>query len=457
MRRVLNLMFLALIVLLPQITQAATGELKLLSNEGIVIRTLTPFADLGGRANSVAAGDLGSDGVSEIIVGAGNGLKPLVRIFRQDGSQLIEFLAYGEGFRGGVNVATCDLNSDGTNEIITGAGYSGGPQIRVFNNVGSFIGPQFFAYSEAFRGGVHVACGDVDGDGEVEVVTGAGPGGGPHIKVFSAAGMLETEIFNGSAFESVGANIAVGDMTGDGVTDIIASPAAYAVPQVTVFAIKNNTLRFVSSIPSSTTATHGSSLASTDIDSDGVAELLVTSGAYTTGSVTPFEAIGTAHDSIALGDDMTGGWAVTSLPEDPETLVVAATTSALATTANDKYIKVDISEQRLTAYANGVPVNTFLVSTGVYGWDTPLGKTTITNKIPLMDYGWNYGVNNPNNYFLPDVQYNLRFRPHYYIHSAYWHNNFGHRMSHGCVNTSLKDAEWTYNWADVGTTVEIVP
>jgi lipoprotein-anchoring transpeptidase ErfK/SrfK len=72
-----------------------------------------------------------------------------------------------------------------------------------------------------------------------------------------------------------------------------------------------------------------------------------------------------------------------------------------------------------------------------------------------MDYTWNYGVGNPNNYSLPDVKWNMRFRNHYYIHSAYWHNNFGQPMSHGCVNTSIPDAEWIYSWADVGTTVEI--
>jgi lipoprotein-anchoring transpeptidase ErfK/SrfK len=76
-------------------------------------------------------------------------------------------------------------------------------------------------------------------------------------------------------------------------------------------------------------------------------------------------------------------------------------------------------------------------------------------KLLWHDYVWSYGPNNPNNYNIPNVKYNLRFRNHYYIHSAYWHNNFGNRMSHGCVNAPYDGAEWAYNWAEVGTPVEV--
>ena len=53
------------------------------------------------------------------------------------------------------------------------------------------------------------------------------------------------------------------------------------------------------------------------------------------------------------------------------------------------------------------------------------------------------------------IKWNLRFKPRYYIHTAYWHNNFGHRMSHGCINTREADAEWIYHWAEIGTPVVI--
>jgi lipoprotein-anchoring transpeptidase ErfK/SrfK len=120
-------------------------------------------------------------------------------------------------------------------------------------------------------------------------------------------------------------------------------------------------------------------------------------------------------------------------------------------------IVVDISEQRLTAYENDVAVHTFLISSGTYSFPTPLGSTTVTAKIPVHRYTWSYGPNNPNNYDLPGVKWNLRFRQNYYIHSAYWHNSFGRRMSHGCINVDMKNAEWIYNWAEVGAVVDIIP
>ena len=58
-------------------------------------------------------------------------------------------------------------------------------------------------------------------------------------------------------------------------------------------------------------------------------------------------------------------------------------------------------------------------------------------------------------YYLPDVPYVMYFYDGYGLHGTYWHSNFGTPMSHGCVNLSIPDAEWLYNWADVGTLVNI--
>jgi hypothetical protein len=73
-------------------------------------------------------------------------------------------------FRGGVNVAAADINGDGLAEIITGAGAGGGPHVRYFNHRGEFIN-HFFAYDKDLRTGVQVAAGDLDGDGLAEIIT----------------------------------------------------------------------------------------------------------------------------------------------------------------------------------------------------------------------------------------------------------------------------------------------
>ena len=125
--------------------------------------------DVGGI--SLALADLGNDGVSEIIVGAGLGSEPRVTVLRQDGSQIGSFLPYAPTLGVGINVIACDLTGDGVNEIITSPQRGGGPHIRVFNAMGEAIdNGSFFAYEKSFRGGVNLACGDLI-ETRVELVT----------------------------------------------------------------------------------------------------------------------------------------------------------------------------------------------------------------------------------------------------------------------------------------------
>ena len=119
---------------------------------------------------SVALGDINNDGEQEIIAGAGKGLEPQVKIFSLTGKLLKTFLAYDKNFKGGVNVASADLNNDKINEIITGAGASGGPHVRIFNGQGVNLGMDFFAFDKNKRQGVRVGAGDIDDDGQIEIL-----------------------------------------------------------------------------------------------------------------------------------------------------------------------------------------------------------------------------------------------------------------------------------------------
>ncbi|MDP3837057.1 MAG: putative glycoside hydrolase [bacterium] len=156
-----------------------------------------PFAAGFKGATSVAIGDVDGNGKLEIVIGAGHGGGPQVRVFTLDGKPISNFFAYDKNFRGGVNVAVGDVDGDGKAEIITGAGTGGGPHVRYFNHQGKVIG-SFFAYDKNFRGGVNVAVGDVNGDGKAEIITGAGPGGGPQVRIFAGTGVPISSFF---AFE----------------------------------------------------------------------------------------------------------------------------------------------------------------------------------------------------------------------------------------------------------------
>ena len=113
-----------------------------------------------------------------------------------------------------------------------------------------------------------------------------------------------------------------------------------------------------------------------------------------------------------------------------------------------RWIEVNLSEQRVYAWEGDVLMNSFLVSTGTWATPTVTGTFKIWHKTPMQD------MSGPC-YYLPDVPYVMYFYKDYGMHGTYWHNNFGTPMSHGCVNLTIPDSQWLYNFASYGTTVKV--
>lgn len=122
------------------------------------------------------------------------------------------------------------------------------------------------------------------------------------------------------------------------------------------------------------------------------------------------------------------------------------------TTVNDnKWIETDLSEQRLYLKENGKVVNNFLVSTGKWA-PTPTGEWRIWTKLTSTRMvGGSKALGTY--YNLPNVPYTMYYDRGYGIHGAYWHNNFGNTMSHGCTNMKPEEAKIVFDWASVGTRV----
>ena len=183
----------------------------------------------------IAAGDLTGDGRADIIVAPDSGARPLVRVFDgKTGAEIRSFLAFSATYTGGVTVAAGDVNGDGVDDIITGAAING--HVKVFDGVSGAEIRSFFAFP-GFTGGVSVAAGDLNSDRNAELIVGAGPGApGGHVKVFD--GRTGQELLSFFAFDpnfTGGVRVGAGDVDKDKIPDIVTGAGIGAQPHVKIF------------------------------------------------------------------------------------------------------------------------------------------------------------------------------------------------------------------------------
>lgn len=118
--------------------------------------------------------------------------------------------------------------------------------------------------------------------------------------------------------------------------------------------------------------------------------------------------------------------------------------STISQAKGEKHIYVDLKNQTLYAYQGNTLFMKALVSTGKWG-PTPVGNFHIWEKLVATRMAGGEGADA---YDLPNVPYVMYFYNDWGLHGAYWHDNFGHPMSHGCVNIRIVDAHTLYDWAD---------
>lgn len=196
---------------------AGFGQVEL-RKDGIKLAAFYPYGNYRGRINLAA--EIKNGKVSQIITGPNGGGGAQVSIFSPQGKLLGSFFAYDKKYRTGVHVALADLNGDGQMEIITGPGSGSEPMVKIFTPQGK-LQTSFLAYDKNFKGGVSVATGDVNGDGRIEIITGPGIGGGPHVRVFSQAGKVLASFFAYDKNYRGGIRVTVSDINSDGQAEIL--------------------------------------------------------------------------------------------------------------------------------------------------------------------------------------------------------------------------------------------
>ena len=175
----------------------------------------------------------------------GAGTAATVRVFDgRTGVQVSDGYVFDTAFMGGVSVAAADLTGDGKADLAVGAGPGGGPHVRVIDltTLQSVPGPlgSFFAFEPGFAGGVHVGAdwkaGDVTGDGRADLLVGSGAGHAPVVKVYSGrTGIREREFAAFDAGMTAGVRVAAAYITDDAYADVVASTGPGAAGRVRVF------------------------------------------------------------------------------------------------------------------------------------------------------------------------------------------------------------------------------
>ncbi|MDB5307932.1 MAG: repeat-associated core domain protein [Gemmataceae bacterium] len=232
----------------------AVAEVKILDGKtGAVLFDVRPFADFTGGV-FVAAGDITGDGKADLIITPDLSGGPRVELYRGGDFVLIAnfFGIDDSNFRGGARAAVGDLNGDGFADLVISAGFGGGPRISVYDGKALTNGqqvhlvPDFFLFEPGLRNGAYVAVGDVNGDGQADIIGGGGPGGGPRVLVISGRTLLSSGVgaamsapvanfFAGDVANRGGIRVAAKNLDGDKYADVVVGAGTGAGSRVTAY------------------------------------------------------------------------------------------------------------------------------------------------------------------------------------------------------------------------------
>ena len=424
---------------------AIAPEVKVFDTAGRLEKNLTLPSGID-QSRDFAIADINGDLNQELIACYGSGVGSLIDVYNLSGELLKQFQPYAKNFRGGCYVSVGDLNADGQPEIIAGAGAGGGPQAVVLSGGKTNI---FWAFNSKLRNGVRILAADLGSDGKSEIIAFSNYNQAPEIVIFGNT-FHKINSFRLEGLNNNGLNAAVGDFNGDGEKELAVAGGYGQAAQIRFYSKDFTLLKDLDYHKKDFSG--GLNLAAADFDGDVQSELAVAEDFGGSGEVSFYDWNGRTGGFSAYGDGFNSGLRVKAADIDgdgkPEIAVMPASFGDPLLSVDYKFIAVDLIKQILYRYQSGKLLDSFLISSGKASTPTPLGQFSVFNKRPSVH------MVGPG-YDLPGVPWVTSFLGPYTIHGTYWHSNFGHPMSHGCVNMRTPDAKTVYDWSEIGTKVII--
>lgn len=272
-----------------------SSNLSISEKNGSVIKSINLAEAISGV---FTAADVDANGDEEIISAAPFGEEPYLSIYSASGELRARFLVYDRSFKGGFSVAAADLTGDGLAEIIVGAGPGGGPHVRIFSHKGILKG-QFFAFEESFKGGVNVAAGNIDGVLASEIITARGPGALPEVRIFDRHANLQGVFLAYEKSFRGGVEVMVANIDGRldrHKAEIITAPAGDREALIKIFTnkaeLKKSFLAFTKNWRG------GVNIAAGDLNNDGRDDIVVSAKSGATPHVRVFSGSGELQESF---------------------------------------------------------------------------------------------------------------------------------------------------------------
>jgi len=416
------------------------------------------------RGYNIAAGDINNDGKDEIILASVRRDDGNLLIYDNEGNLINQITPYYEGFSGGVSVAVGDVDGDGKEEMVIGAGPGGSSQVRILDlNGQEILGPGFFAFGVNNYRGISVATADIDGDGKDEIVVGSGYGQKAEVKIFDYTGKVKSKFFVNDYRSLYGVKVSSVDLSGDGYDEILVSASYGGKTKFAVYLANGTLLDEISAYNDKLDS--GLSAIGMDIDGNGTGEIITAPG-FTAGPhikifnhalklTKQFFTNHYTHDyglSIAKGDfDGDGKEELVTVPQN--------TKDRLDLSTMGRYSEIQVSTQRFRIYHNGYLLEDMLTSTGKPSTPTKYGNFFAQTKVEMA-----YGGLGDQTWAMPkwigfyysgNLQNGIHALP--YINGVKERSSdLGRAVSHGCVRLSDANVEKLYKWIQIGDPITVI-